>query len=212
MVSHILFTISSGTCSSPTVRQVINWTKKDLLIIRAFRITFSEWKLGQNTNIFIQEITFENVYTMQVRLSIISQKVVFGRCWFKMMFRGAEPYSTHWGRVTHTCVSKLTIIASDNGLSPGRRQAIIWTNDGLLWIRTLGTNLSEILSKIDTLKMWSAKWRQFCFGINVLKVDRPDLMKPFGKPRIKSIYLIITLTVPSTLSRHWLLILTGCLF
>ena len=25
---------------------------------------------------------------------------------------------THWGRVTHLCVSKLTIIGSDNGLSP----------------------------------------------------------------------------------------------
>ena len=35
---------------------------------------------------------------------------------------------THWGRVTHICLSKLTIIGSDNGLSPGRRQAIIWTN------------------------------------------------------------------------------------
>ena len=32
---------------------------------------------------------------------------------------------THWGRVTHKCVGKSTIIASDNGLSPGRRQAII---------------------------------------------------------------------------------------
>ena len=32
---------------------------------------------------------------------------------------------THWGRVTHICVSKLTIIGSYNGLSPGRRQAII---------------------------------------------------------------------------------------
>ena len=32
---------------------------------------------------------------------------------------------THWGRVTHICVSNLTIIGSDNGLSPDRRQAII---------------------------------------------------------------------------------------
>ena len=30
------------------------------------------------------------------------------------------------------CVSKLTIISLDNGLSPGRRQAIIWTNAGIL--------------------------------------------------------------------------------
>ena len=55
---------------------------------------------------------------------------------------------THWGRVTHICVNKLTIIGSDNGLSPGRRQAIIWTNAGLLLIGPLGTNFSEILIEI----------------------------------------------------------------
>ena len=44
------------------------------------------------------------------------------------------PALTHWGRVTHLCVSKLTSIASDNGLSPGRRQAIIWNNAGILLI------------------------------------------------------------------------------
>ena len=83
---------------------------------------------------------------------------------------------THWGRVTHICVSKLTIIGSDNSLSPGRRQAIIWTNDGILLIGPLGTNFSEILSEIHTfsfkkmhLKTSSAKWRPFCFGLNVLK-------------------------------------------
>ena len=82
---------------------------------------------------------------------------------------------THWGRVTHICVSKLTLISSDNSLSPGRRQAIVWTNDGILLIRPLGTNFSEILSKIHTfsfnkmrLKVSSAKRRPFCFGLNVL--------------------------------------------
>ena len=48
------------------------------------------------------------------------------------------PNLTHWGRVTHICVGKLTIIGSDNGLAPGRRQAIIWTNAGILLIRPLG--------------------------------------------------------------------------
>ena len=42
--------------------------------------------------------------------------------------------------MTHIFVGKLTIIGSDNGLSPDRRQAIIWTNAGILLIRTLGTN------------------------------------------------------------------------
>ena len=55
---------------------------------------------------------------------------------------------THWGRVTHICVSKLTIIGSDNGVSPGRWQAIIWTNAGILLIRNLGTNFNEILTVV----------------------------------------------------------------
>ena len=84
---------------------------------------------------------------------------------------------THWGRVTHICISKLTIIDSDNGLSPGRRQAIIWANAGILLIRTSGTNFSEISSEIHTFsfkkthsKMSSVKWRPFCLGLNELSV------------------------------------------
>ena len=57
---------------------------------------------------------------------------------------------THWGRVTHICVSKLTIIGSDNGLSPGRRQTIIWINGGILVIGPVGINFSGILSEIHT--------------------------------------------------------------
>ena len=87
-------------------------------------------------------------------------------------------FLTHWGRVTHICVSKLTIIGSDNGLSPGRRQAIIWTNAGILLIRTLRTNFSDSLSEIRAfsfkkmhLKMSSGKWRPSCLGLNVLRVQ-----------------------------------------
>ena len=89
---------------------------------------------------------------------------------------------THWGRVTHICVGKLTSIGSDNGLSPGRRQAIIWSNDGILLIGPLGTNFSEILIGIQTfsfkkmpLKMSSAKWRPFCLGLNGL-IRAPNVM------------------------------------
>ena len=45
----------------------------------------------------------------------------------------------------HIYVSKLTNIGSDNGLSPGRRQAIISTKAGILLIGPLGTNFVEIL-------------------------------------------------------------------
>ena len=76
--------------------------------------------------------------------------------------------------MTHICVGKQTIIVSDNGLWPGRCQAIICTNAGMLLIGPLGTNFSEILIEILTfsftkmrLKVSSAKWRPFCLGLNV---------------------------------------------
>ena len=48
---------------------------------------------------------------------------------------------THWGQVMHICVSKLTIIGSDNGKAPGWGQAIIWANAGILFIGPLGKKL-----------------------------------------------------------------------
>ena len=45
--------------------------------------------------------------------------------------------------MTHTCIGNLTIIGPDNGLSPGRRQAIIWTNDGILLVNKLQWNLNQ---------------------------------------------------------------------
>ena len=80
---------------------------------------------------------------------------------------------THWGRVTHISVGNLTKIGSCNGLSPARRQAIIWTNDGILSIGTLGTFFKELIEirtfslKQTHLEMSSAKC-SFRLGLNVL--------------------------------------------
>ena len=60
---------------------------------------------------------------------------------------------THWGRVMHICIGDLTIIDSNNGLSPGQHQAIIWTNAGMLSIGPLGTNCSEIFITILTFSV-----------------------------------------------------------
>ena len=79
------------------------------------------------------------------------------------------------GRVTHMCVGKLTIIVSDNDLSPGRRQAIIWTNAGILLIGPLGTNFSEISIGIHTFSLQKCLWKcrlrngvHFVSSVNVL--------------------------------------------
>ena len=72
----------------------------------------------------------------------------------------------------HISVGNPAIIGSDNGLLPGRHQAIIWTNVGVL---LTGHYFSEILIEIHTfsfkklhLKVSSGKWQPFCLSHNVL--------------------------------------------
>ena len=135
---------------SPVRRQSIIWSNADLIINWTTRNKL-QWNFNQHMKIFIQENAFENVVCATVAIL------------------------THWGRVKHICVVNLNTIGSDNGLSPGRRQAIIWTNARILLIWILGTNFSEILIDIHTfsfkkmhLNMSSGKCRPFCFGLNVL--------------------------------------------
>ena len=105
---------------------------------------------------------------------------------------------THWGRAVHIYASKLTIIASDNDLSPGRRQAIIWNNAGILSIGCLGTNFSEILIEILTFsfkkmhfKVSSAKRQPFCLGLNEL-TSNVILQQSCPQPRIAFYFIYST--------------------
>ena len=83
---------------------------------------------------------------------------------------------THWGRVTHICVTYLTIIVSDNGLSPSRHQAIIWTNDGILLIRPLGTNFSEILIEIHKISIQENAFENIVCEMTAI-LSRPQCVK-----------------------------------
>ena len=95
---------------------------------------------------------------------------------FKILIQPSQEL-THWGWVTHKCVNKLTIIGSDNGLLPGRRQAIIWTNAGILLIGPLGTIFNGFFIQIHIFLfqkihfyMSSGKWLPFCHSLYVLAV------------------------------------------
>ena len=109
------------------------------------------------------------------------------KSWMKLLIHSHTPRCNGWSlemdkyfhptfhnRVMHTCASKLIIIGSDNSLSPCRRRAIIWTNAGILLIRTIGKNFCETLTQIDIfsfkiigLKMSCAKLCQFCLVLNM---------------------------------------------
>ena len=56
----------------------------------------------------------------------------------------------------HICVGKLTIIGSDNSLSPGRRQVIIWTDAVILLVGPIRTHFVEILIGIKTTRPYES--------------------------------------------------------
>ena len=131
-----------------------------IMFLRITQKLLSQAPMSQNIYIF-----FGNIFALLASV-----------LWGHLLVGLTTQDLTHWGWVTHICVNKLTIIGSDNGLSPGRRQAIIWTNAVISLIRTLGTNFSEILDEIHSfsfskmhLKMSSAKWRLFGLGLNELR-------------------------------------------
>ena len=71
------------------------------------------------------------------------------------------PLLTHWGRLTYICVSNLTIIGSDNGLShwstPSQYQNQF--NVGILLIPLLGANLSKTLIEIQIFWFKKCIWK-----------------------------------------------------
>ena len=83
-----------------------------------------------------------------------------------------SPFLTHRGRVSQYMPFMVQIM----GLSPARRQPIIWTIDGLLSISLQATYFQEILFGIQEFrfkkmhfKMSSAKRQPSCLGLSVFK-------------------------------------------
>ena len=137
-------------------------------------------------------VTFLNMQRNRFKrwLQLWCRELPLSYCHLSLFGWKAVATLTHWDRLTHICVSKLTIIVSDNGLSPGRRQTIIWTNTGILLIRSTGTNFNDSLIDINRLsfkkihfKMSSGKYRPSCFGLNALGEDGYSSMQCKGPMR-----------------------------
>ena len=62
----------------------------------------------------------------------------------------AELIEAEWR--TYASVNR-AIVGPENGLSPDRRQAFIWTGDGILSNGPLGTKFNEIVNKIHAFSI-----------------------------------------------------------
>ena len=79
---------------------------------------------------------------------------------------------------------KLTIIGSDNGMSPGRHQAIIRTSAGILLSGALGTNSTEILIGVQTFSFKKMHLKMsVCEMASIL--SRPQCVKLHRRERFK---------------------------
>ena len=169
------------------------WGNLSLEILQMISKCFMVWEYFQGRNHILHHLYWLNIIqSFHVGVAISNSKIF--QCYFISLgfavrilnegvmftvlfwiFSIVVPLLTLWGRVTHICLGKLINIGSDNGLKPGRRQAIVWTIAGILLIRPLWRNFSEFLIIIHTfsfnkmhLKMPSAKWHPFCLGLNML--------------------------------------------
>ena len=111
---------------------------------------YNAWQCLQQEHIDYFKIAILPWQLMKFFHTMLTNAVVWMICKYfgsHIMPRHADD-TPHWDRVTHICVGKLTINGSDNGLSPCRRQAIIWTQAGILLIEPLAANFSEIIFEI----------------------------------------------------------------
>ena len=79
--------------------------------------------------------------------------------------------------MTHICISKLTIIGSDNGLAPGRRQAFIWTNAGILLIGPLAPKFNEISNQNSYIWVQENPFENAVWKMTAI-FSRPPCVKP----------------------------------
>ena len=177
-----LTSIGSDNVLSPGRRQAIIWTNAGILLIGPSGANFNEILI--EIHVFLFKRMHLNISSRKWRPVCLGVNVL--NVWKHLVYKYVAQTRTgdvilvyklltHWDRVTHICVSKLIIIGPDNGLSPGRRQATIWTSAGISLIGPLGANFSDILIEIHTfsfkkipLTFSSGKRRLCCLGLSVL--------------------------------------------
>ena len=139
------------------------------------------WRIKvSTTHSSINNVSFRRTLSSLIRvffystaLSVQQQmnQLIFA-LWVLILWQESVEAGNQWILLT---TSRITLTGSDNGLSPGRHQAIIRNNAGILIIGPLGTNFSENGMGIYTfsfgkmhLKMSSGKLWPFWFGFNML--------------------------------------------
>ena len=131
-------------------------------------IKICSWMFDRQKSALIQVMT----WCHQATTHYLSQ------CWCRCMapYGVTRPLLIGAEWCIYTSVNEV-IIGSDNGLSPGRHQAIIWTSAGILLIGPVGTNFNEILIEIDIFSVKKMHFKMSSAKMAAI-LSRPQCVKP----------------------------------
>ena len=157
------------SATNSNLSQIFSWLKVNELPLNIKRthymILCRHKKLCHDVKFLIDGQSTDKVLNTTFIRIIIDSEITYK--WHVNSLRPSDEYMS-------VNLSSL-VLGSNNGLSPGQHQVIIWTNDGILSIGPLGTNFSEVLIKINIfslkemhLKSSSTKWQPFCLSSSVL--------------------------------------------
>ena len=141
-------------CATNSDQKILYWVFIILLILCMFMFCMHhcQWYTSLD-RVEISDTCIDNFFNK----NISSFTRLFIHMW--VLYTMQAILLTHWGRVTHISINKLTIIGSDNGLSPDQRQAFIWTNAWILLIGNSGTSFSGIVIKIHNFPSRKGMWK-----------------------------------------------------
>ena len=123
-----------------------------------------------------QAISGKNIYhsTLLIPVLVILSLIAIAKSvcanWTRYLMFSNKPTTrlTHWGRVTHICVNKLTIIGSDNDLSLGLRKTFRWNFKRNSYIFIQENSFENVVWEVATIlsrpqcvnRMWLKRTRK----------------------------------------------------
>ena len=90
--------------------------------------------------------------------------------------------------MTYIYVIKLIIICSDNGLLPGQRQAIIWTNAGIWYKLNQKNKIQRNFQRNSYIFIQNNAFENICEMASVL--SRPQCIKQKTKFTMEQLYML----------------------
>ena len=130
--------------------QCISQLKLYIWTTLVYRIGWDQHCTGDIFPVYVKIVTESHSGFSYIHCCVVSLSCASVYFTLVLPYVVAEDVTVNSLRLRDAYMCNLTIIGSDNDLSTGGHQAIIWTNVGLL---SIGTNFNKVLIRIHILSI-----------------------------------------------------------